>query len=165
MRGWKPPSELWTFPPRSPQHDIGGCVCVCRCVCVLVLALALSTDKRSSIHHVCVSVGGRERQRWKGARHSFVHHLCLLPAITTTTTEHTRTHTHTCRWYIERAEVQEGSLRRWQRLLHPSVYVLACAYKTLDKEEEERRKAAGARARLSRTVKRVAQGWVEMLKL
>lgn len=65
-RGWRPPSDLWRFPPRSPDHDIGG-------------------------------------------------------------------------FYIERAEA-EGERRR-AMLLHPAVYIVSSAYKTLDREEEERRKA------------------------
>ena len=65
-RGWRPPSDLWHFPPRSPDHDTGG-------------------------------------------------------------------------YYVERAEA-EGE-RRAMMLLHPAVYILASAYKTLDREVEERRKA------------------------
>lgn len=65
-RGWRPPSDLWHFPPRSPDHDIGG-------------------------------------------------------------------------YYVERAGT-EGERRR-AMLLHPAVYILTSAYKTLDREEEERRKA------------------------
>lgn len=71
-RGWKPPSHLWSFQPRSPDHDHGA-------------------------------------------------------------------------YYVERTEARGE--QRQALLLHPAVMVLACAYKTLDREEEERRKAEAAKAR------------------
>lgn len=64
-RGYRLPSRLWHFPPRSPDHDHGA-------------------------------------------------------------------------FYVERAEAHA---KRQAALLHPAVYVLLCAYKTLAREEEERRKA------------------------
>jgi hypothetical protein len=85
-RGWKPPSHLWHFPPRSPDHDHGG-------------------------------------------------------------------------YYIERAET-EGERRR-AMLLHPAVYVLACAYKTLDREEEERRKAQARTRSAAPRIARLARDFVQ----
>jgi hypothetical protein len=84
-RGWKPPSDLWHFPPRSPDHDTGG-------------------------------------------------------------------------YYIERAEA-EGERRR-ASLLHPAVYVLACAYRTLDREEDRRSALATADSTAPRIVK-LAQDFVQ----
>jgi len=87
-RAWKPPSDLWHFPPRSPDHDTGG-------------------------------------------------------------------------YYIERAEAEEE--RRRASLLHPAVYVMACAYRTLDREEEERRKAQARADGAAPRIVQLAQGLVQKL--